>query len=574
LPKQKFTPVTDSFRVTDNVANLTWYFSCARGQDPFPISTGSTLTTGDTTVHTHLDSALLSVDNGARAQFLADDGHIKDTMDVSRRVFRDSNSVFSTEMKWVPLRVTALIDSPAINRLWRFVDGANKKYDDHYVRLFRFFPDPSNAAKPANEKWLEYAVGRDSIFELKAGRLFWIKTRTTAHTPVRFEIGSGTTMSLHVNDTIMVAPNGWTDFALPRLFNMRIGDIFDLMNQLAPPYISGAILLLFQFYQWTDTLGSYQCEPFYIRGIPTLDSLSKVMSCSNNTGYTIYNPSGLEVALFIPPISAAMSTQLGKKAVQKKKTGDGWALKLVPKTDRGALLSSVFCGYDATGAAGSSSYPMPPSFGKLSVGVYDEQTGAMNGHRMLHELRNKGASYMLAFRNDTVCARSIGVKLERIAGFPAAMQTAVYDPSTGETKQLSGTDELTVSVDGQTTAYRWLFVGDATYVASAVKGLPAMKLAFEKVYPNPAHNLVRLRYSLPFALSRAEFTILDISGRTIWRTTIVERTPQGGSRECLWNATTVAGKRVSAGVFIVRMEAFDQKGKTVGSFNRRLTVLQ
>jgi len=301
------------------------------------------------------------------------------------------------------------------------------------------------------------------------------------------------------------------------------------------------------------------------------------MSYRDNTGFTMYNPLDTDFFLLIPPISAAMtavSPPPYKKALRQKAMAAGsWTLKLVPKTDRGALLSSVFCGYDASGLPGSVFYPMPPTWSKLSVGVYNEQTGAMNGHRMLHELRGGGAAYMLAFRNDTVCARSISVKLERIAGFPASMKTSAYDPSSGETTELSGSNELSVAIDGQTTQYRWLFVGDATYVASAVKSLPVMKLSFEKVFPNPVRSLVRLRYSVPFALGKVEFTILDISGRTIWRQTIEERTPMGGSRECLWNATNSAGRRVAAGVFIVRMEAFDQKGKTVGSFNRLLTVL-
>ena len=50
---------------------------------------------------------------------------------------------------------------------------ANGTYDNRYIRLFRFQPDASNASKAVNEKWLEYATGRDTLFTLKAGRLLW-----------------------------------------------------------------------------------------------------------------------------------------------------------------------------------------------------------------------------------------------------------------------------------------------------------------------------------------------------------------------------------------------------------------
>jgi hypothetical protein len=99
-------------------------------------------------------------------------------------------------------------------------------------------------------------------------------------------------------------------------------------------------------------------------------------------------------------------------------------------------------------------------------------------------------------------------------------------------------------------------------------------LALERVYPNPVRSMVHLRYSVPFArVGRVEFSILDISGRRLWRRSLAETDVSGGSRECLWNGTTVGGKRVAAGVYIVKMSAFDHKEKQIGAFERRITVL-
>jgi hypothetical protein len=562
LPKQRGTPVTDAIAIADNVGNLHWNFRSAAGELSFPALGGrdSTLTNGSATVTTTIDSQSVNDVAGARAVFIADDGRFFDTLHLSRRVYRDVNDAYSTEGRWMPLQVTADLDAPAVSNLWKDVEKANGKYDNRYIRLFRFHPDASNAFKAVNEKWLEYAPGLDAIFDLKPGRLMWVKTRVND----AFHLGRGTTVSLKDPDTIMLNPLGWTDFGLPFGFDMRIGDILHANDT--------GIIRGLDFYQWIDTANTYQCRPFYI--VPFFTDSSKVMDHTTTTGFTVYNPANQQVALIIPPICAAMSTYtMGKKAAKTGAVSGGWTLKLLPKTGAGVPLSPVFCGYDTLGDRTIRGYPMPPSFGNFSVGVCEEQSGAMNAHRILHAMHNGGCSYLVAFRNDSSAAQNVSVSVERVAGFTPAMKTALYDQSTGGTVELANTDEAAVTVEGHTTAYRWLLVGDANYIASAGKYLPVLKLALDRVYPNPVRNLVRLRYVVPFALDRVEFTIFTISGRTIWHQTIEERAPLGGSRECQWTATTSAGRRVAAGVYIVRMAGFNKKGSLVGSFNQLLTVL-
>jgi hypothetical protein len=562
--RQKLIPVLDTFRVSDNVGNLMWAFYSERGDNLPARQVSGTLANDTATITTSIKLLFVNDQTGARALFSVDDGRYKDTVNVSRRVVHDSgDEITSPEMQWMPFKVQYALADTSASTLWQFVTDAKQQYDKRHVRLFRFYSDASNAASPADQKWIEYAPGtNDALFDLKPGRLFWIKTLKSE----TFVFGSGTTLPLQNSDTVMLAPNGWTDFALPRGFDLRIGDIIDASMSYI---IRIALLDLLKFYQWHDTLNTKNlCEPFYITDIPTIGSSSSLMDYRH--GFTVYNPSSYEIPLCIPPISAAMSTYpAGKKAV-----AGAWALKLIPKTDQGTGLSPVFCGFNKAVAAGGGWYPMPPTWSRQSVGVYDEKTESMYGHRMVRELQNEGASYMLAFRNDTACARSISVKFERIAAFPSGMKTAVYNPSTGETVTLSSaSDSLTVGVDGNATSYRWLFVGDATYVATAAKMLSVVKLALERVFPNPARALVRIRYTVPFSLGKVRLSIIDISGRTLWSRTIEDRTLAGGARECLWDGTSSAGKRVASGVFIVRMEAFDQKGKTVGTFSKRLTFL-
>ena len=180
MPKLNKTPVPDTLRLTDNVENLIWRFFTARGEDTLSLRRSATLTNGNALVATAIDSLLMNYQTGARARFIADDGRFYDTVDMSRRVYRDTNALFSTAMKWVPLRVTATLDSPSAGRLWRFVDSAKGIYDNRYVRLFRFYPDAANAGSPENQKWVEFGQRPDSVFDLIPGRLFWVKTRNGA----------------------------------------------------------------------------------------------------------------------------------------------------------------------------------------------------------------------------------------------------------------------------------------------------------------------------------------------------------------------------------------------------------
>jgi hypothetical protein len=562
-PKLKFIAVHDTLQANDNVENLSWHFFSERGENALSLQDSATVTNGSAAVTTVINPRFMNDQNGARAQFIADDGRFYDTVDMSRRVYRDTNVKFSTAMQWVPLCMTATLDSPSMKRLWRFVPSANGTYDNRYVRVFRWYPDAANAGN--TEKWVEFGQCPDSVFDIVPGRLFWVKTRYVA----LCTLGRATTMPLNKMDTINLNPLGWTDFALPFEFNMRIGDIISANDDSTTQYFLQLIEGL-QFYEWQP--GTNICQPLYNVGwYPLHDSMSSVMFM--NYGYTVFNPNAESVRLLIPPRPITMSAYNSSSPVPKRAAGS-WMARLVPKTDKGVLLTEVFCGYDASGASKLTSYPMPPSFGKLSVAVCEEQTGALNDTRILHTLRNGGCSYLLSFINDTSCARTISFKLERLTGFTTKMKTVLYDQSTGVATDLTGATQVTIAVDGQTSAYRWLLVGDDSYIATARKSLPVLKLALDRVYPNPVRSTVRLRYTVPFALNKVDFTIFDISGRTVWNKTMEEQSPTGGSRECEWSVSTNAGRRVAAGVYIVRMAAFNQKGKMVGSFNQLLTVLR
>jgi len=120
-----------------------------------------------------------------------------------------------------------------------------------------------------------------------------------------------------------------------------------------------------------------------------------------------------------------------------------------------------------------------------------------------------------------------------------------------------------------------LFAGDDNYIASELKKCFDGKLALKNLYPNPLRGAMHLQYMVPFAkVSEVNFKILDLMGKTIWQTTIKERTVTGGIRNVTWNGTAKTGMHVTAGIYLVTMTAYDYKLRAICSFNRKIMVLQ
>ena len=572
-PVNKGAVVPYTVNVSDNVGNLRWKFQYTSGGTPYSIlnEVDSTLTNGNYSGVLSIPNNYTGDDNGALARFITDDGTFKDTLDLSRQVIRlKSDARVTSAMKWVPLRVTAVLDSPQAQRLLKFVDSTNPVYDNAYVRLFRWYPNASNIGIP--DRWAEYtaapATAPDNVFDFISGRLMWIKTRQS----VVLDFGRAVTMPQTAPTMVPLNAREYTDFALPYRYNMRVGDILDATRA------SGVNADTLQIYSWVeDSTGRFGAQQFYLSSIPGENSPGGLMSCVGDAvGFTVFNPLGSVVNLVMPPISDLMSSYSSVKA--KSATGtpvNRWAVKVLPKTAEGAVLTPVYCGYTTSRSEGKIVYPVAPGFDGIGVSVVDENSGATYGDKMLSATTGGGCSYLLVFNNDATTARTISISLERAGAFPSTMKMVAYDVTTGETKDISqvGTG-LSVPVEAEGREYRWLLVGTAQYIATAVREHPGVKLALTNVYPNPVRRFAHLLYTLPFGqVANVDFTVLDIMGRTIWHKSIKESSVIGGRRDFVWYGTGMNGRRVAAGVYVLKMTALNAKGKSIGDFDRRLTVL-
>jgi hypothetical protein len=565
------TAVSNRVVVSDNVGNLTWRFLTAKGGEVFIMdrSRDSIMTKGIDTLTLTVDSKLVSDLNGVRIQVEADDGANRTTCDLSRRVVRQrSDQIVTPVLRWTPLRVTAQLDSPSVTRLLRFIDTsvAVPEYDKRHFRLYAWYPDASNAGETS--KWVEYGTRPDSVFSGVPGRLLWVKTR--AATLLHF--GRGKTMSLKDTVRIVAKSKQWTDFALPYRFDITVGDILDATRHGADSLYADDLVI----YRWDTTAGTYRCTPFFMADTSFapgvgLNDRSKILSSNDAyAGYTVYNPSSSDIMMSFPPVSDLMSKY--QSGFSKIAAGRGWVVKIVARLASGALLSPLYCG-NKEGASGTVSfYPSAPSFDQVSVGVYDGRSGRVWGHVMEHGAAG-GSSYLLTFRNDGDKAQEIRYTLSP-SGLSPQAKMAVLDPATGTMTDAASSKPLTIQVDAGSSEYRWLIVGDMEYLASSGKRMAIGRLGLDGVYPNPVRNFATIRYTLPFGrVSRVEFLMLDIAGRTVSSAVVRERITLGGAREYQWKGRTGSGKRAAAGVYIVRMTAYDLKEHVIGSFDRRLTVL-
>ena len=85
--------------------------------------------------------------------------------------------------------------------------------------------------------------------------------------------------------------------------------------------------------------------------------------------------------------------------------------------------------------------------------------------------------------------------------------------------------------------------------------------------------MVRIRYSLPYVgIDRVLFSIYDIRGRMVWRTE-VPGASTSGVNDVLWNGRSQDGRSVAAGLYILRMTAFNTDRKPCGGFDRKMTFM-
>jgi len=97
----------------------------------------------------------------------------------------------------------------------------------------------------------------------------------------------------------------------------------------------------------------------------------------------------------------------------------------------------------------------------------------------------------------------------------------------------------------------WVNAGNPTLSLENNSSLPNTYFIYQN-YPNPFNPITKLQYELP-ENSFVNITVYDLLGKKV--KTLVNSTQDSGFKSVIWDATNNAGKLVSAGVYLYKIQA-------------------
>jgi hypothetical protein len=571
---QSGKPVTDDFIIKDNIANVSWKFQYAKGGFCFEQENTDTgiFLMNETYKSTLIPKNFVGADFGVRAILTISDGTNSTALNVSRRVIRDASIEVTTDsMKWCPVYTTSELDSPETKVTLRgLTNGAQWVYDDKTFRVFTWGPCNSNALV-STYNYIEYSDARDSLFSLFPGRLLWVKTRF----PKSINLGTSITQDLTKSYPLVLKANSWSDVALPFNFNVTIGDILD--STVISPKQEDCLGIC----SWvTDELKNYSLKPIYFSslGIDSLRDKSTQMRARTGSGiggaFSIYNFFNEDIRFKVPPIPAAASIyQPGSTNLAKTDKNQG-AIVITAHCANGSVSNPIYCGLNA-GKSKIRYFPAPPSLrGCVAFFLCDEAmhecgfasaSGAWN--------MGDGVNLKLAIGNNSQNTQSVKISLNCMDGVPRGMKFIFFDPSTNSFTEMGKDMELQthVAVTAGETRYYSLVAGNSEYCTAIKRQVMTMKTDLIGIFPNPFRQMVRIRFSLPFAfLGKVRFTIFDASGKLVWSIT---KTGRGGMDDFFWDGKNGNGSAIRSGLYLLQMQAWNSKGEIFGSFEKKLSSL-
>lgn len=547
------TDIVYGLSITENVANATVALMYGKGTQNFSFCRTDTLaTSGISNVQFNIPGAMVTIDGGVRAMAVVSDGHRVDTLDLSRQVRTESFGGVSTErLNWEPLHVSIDLDDKTVQPILASLAGApggSVPYDVKKARLFRWVETVENGAVPS--KWVEFSPGvNDALFVLNPGTLLWVKAAQSK--PLEF--GGGVTISLRKPVQIAVAGAGWTDFALPFGFPVRLGDVLDA---------TGAGSEALQFYQWSESRTSYDATPFYVPGFPdpqTVDR-SREMPCGVKTGaYTVYNASPVPVTLTLPAIPAALSRAASKsKWMAGPVPSVSWMFKIRSVKSGVAAPGYVFVAHES-GQGERRTFPVPPSLGESAVVIADPQTGERYGGLVSRGADGAGQAYQLRF------SAAGTYRIDRVRALAEPFDAVLWTPSTGKVADITD-EEFLVSAAG---LEKVLLVGTREFVGAFVADASQAVFALSGLYPNPCRAGLTVRYTLPCAgVVSVVVHVFDAAGRTVWHSQ--KPAERSGSGQMQWDGRDCQGSAVATGAYVVTLKGINAHGGSTAVFQERL----
>ncbi|MBN1306613.1 MAG: hypothetical protein JXA18_01755 [Chitinispirillaceae bacterium] len=561
--------VTDTIAISDNVVNSTarlFYWRIV-DTDEVSVSTKQCTAENDTITITVPDDSI-SDDRSIRVLLVISDGRFVTTADISRTVTRlrsDEVGVLPAN-RWIPIGTTARLNDNSVETALNELRTSDKwEYDSIHFRIYRWVDTASArvAAEAKNDtNWVEYRPADSDLFDLVPGRVVWVKSRKDKRIT---SLGAGVTVSVKHPYAITLNANEWTDIALPYNFNIRIGDI------LRETSVDTAVTNRIQIYRWETGDAGTLTRPKHIPTIPGMDSAMSSLTCERREDgigtYSIFNASTTDIELRIPPVPDAFSSYaVPRQAKGKAPAQAGWSLVVEAHTDKGNM-TPVFCGFKA--GKGVSRFPVSHSFSKQRVLLIDAQRNTVHGNLVFHEAQDGGFVFPLLFSNDDAQTVQFTYNIIVPPTLPVDFGVGIYDPAVKHI--VDARPEQHLSIDAHAKAYRWLLVGDSSYLASW-SGKLTSGFALLVASPNPCRDKLLIQFTVPYDdVQCLQAALFDQLGRRLWNENLTRKAFRPGLNRFMLQPGRSGP--LGAGTYVIRLSAFDSKGRFLGARQQRMVYL-
>ncbi|MBN1578698.1 MAG: hypothetical protein JW913_19195 [Chitinispirillaceae bacterium] len=543
-------PITDTFTVVDNIENVTIKLLASPGNLGYSdISLYAVAGSRQNEYITTIPAFVADPCSGVRGLFTVSDGRNRDTINLSRKIIRtgmNCDDAVAGEMAWTPLFVTAEPEKKLLSSILTSI-GNPWVYNTENERIIQWLPLSSN--KTSEDKWVEYAKATDSLFTFTLGKLFWMKSGTSAAIPY----GKAIVPALIDTFGIVLKKGQWTDFSMPYQFDIYSGDILAATEGKSKSSTDSI-----ELYQWLKSKKTYTTDPVYLPGIGDLENPNNIIT--GGSAYTAFNAAGKDIILRIPPVCAALS-KVGITAggIAKKAGNTAWCVKIGMIDRDGVTLPPMYCASTPADGVGRF-YALPPGFSVVSAGIFNATTGRRYGHAANGDLKGGGTTYRVVYENRATGPATINSRIEYTSGLPTDVSARLYRNDDSHTPIPTDSNTITLSSNQKVTGY--LVIGTEAYINDMVKQLSSI-LAFT---PFTCNGGLRIRYTLPAGVSTLSFVIFDLKGRRVVRKVKTDGL-NAGAGSLWWEGL------ISAGYYIVQLQAdFEQEGKTLVMNKRWLYV--
>lgn len=534
----------DTITISDNILNVRCQYAYSTGKDPVTVFVDSMLSGTSQKFIFTIPKSFSSEETGIRAELRLSDGVNRVVYNASKQVYIEEVSVRIPPMQWVPLSVSAELNSTGPDSLIKYLSVVDTEvvYDNRYARVFYWYPTSNN--KNADDKWVEYSDSTSSIFNFMPGVTSWVKTRNEKI----INLGPGLTMSLKDTVEIKLPAKEFTDLTLPYNFAIRINDILD-----------ASCVDSINIYKWENDSGQFFTKGFYIPGKANSENRNDSIDWRyRNAYYTLYNNYKNDVVLKVPPVPVAMSSS---KPLQKTGVREAWGVTVNCKS--GNSHSEIYCGF--AGGAPVITYPVSPAFSSSRVKIYDRVRNRYYGDYISGKLSDGSLSQEIVFENKGPTPVEFSFDLINNGKLPSGLNSAILNSQSKEWESKG-----TITVAANSSEYRWLAIGDNNYMQRFKTSMLSYKYALNKAYSTALRHGAVFKFTVPGgANEKLRFIIYDAMGRKVWDK-VITNPLSVGEHTLSWNGQNSSGAKVSTGMYFVKLYVLDSGNNISKSFGTRL----